>query len=94
MRFGLPLLPMMLLTHAVYAADIQTDQYQITFPDNDRVSYHGKWQARFPNGFPMGVGSGLSFIRRENLRNLIFAKSRHDKSHANVQRNYLFRGRV
>ncbi|QYM95671.1 esterase-like activity of phytase family protein [Dickeya ananatis] len=72
MRFGLPLLPMMLLTHAVYAADIQTDQYQITFPDNDRVSYHGKWQARFPNGFPMGVGSGLSFIRREGDK-LIFA---------------------
>ncbi|GAB7273748.1 esterase-like activity of phytase family protein [Dickeya ananatis] len=63
---------MMLLTHAVYAADIQTDQYQITFPDNDRVSYHGKWQARFPNGFPMGVGSGLSFIRREGDK-LIFA---------------------
>ncbi|MBP2836149.1 esterase-like activity of phytase family protein [Dickeya parazeae] len=71
MRFGLPLLPMMLLTHAVYAADIQTDQYQITFPDNDRVGYHGKWQARFPNGFPMGVGSGLSFIRREGDK-LIF----------------------
>lgn len=71
MRFGLPLLPMMLLTHAVYAADIQTEQYQITFPDNDRVSYHGKWQARFPNGFPMGVGSGLTFIRREGDK-LIF----------------------
>ncbi|NKI73429.1 esterase-like activity of phytase family protein [Dickeya sp. CFBP 2040] len=65
MRLCLPLLSMILLAHVVQAADIQTEQYQITFPDNDRVSYHGKWQARFPNGFPMGIGSGLSFIGRD-----------------------------
>lgn len=54
-----------MLAQVVQAAEIQTEQYQITFPDNDRVSYRGKWQARFPNGFPMGVGSGLSFIGRD-----------------------------
>ncbi|ACT06673.1 conserved hypothetical protein [Dickeya chrysanthemi Ech1591] len=65
MRLCLPLLSTLLLAHVVQAADIQTEQYQITFPDNDRVSYPGKWQTRFPNGFPMGVGSGLSFIGRD-----------------------------
>ncbi|WPD75804.1 esterase-like activity of phytase family protein [Dickeya fangzhongdai] len=65
MRLHLSFLPLLLLAQIVQAADIQTEQYQITFPDNDRVSYHGKWQTRFPSGFPMGVGSGLSFIGRD-----------------------------
>ncbi|MCA6999170.1 esterase-like activity of phytase family protein [Dickeya solani] len=65
MRLRLSFLPMLLLAQVVQAAEIQTEQYQITFPDNDRVSYRGKWQTRFPNGFPMGVGSGLSFIGRD-----------------------------
>ncbi|WP_042860034.1 esterase-like activity of phytase family protein [Dickeya sp. NCPPB 3274] len=65
MRLHLSFLPLLLMAQIVQAADIQTEQYQITFPDNDRVSYHGKWQTRFPNGFPMGVGSGLSFIGRD-----------------------------
>lgn len=54
MRLRLSFLPMLLLAQVVQAAEIQTEQYQITFPDNDRVSYRGKWQTRFPNGFPMG----------------------------------------
>ncbi|MFS2225760.1 esterase-like activity of phytase family protein [Pantoea sp. B65] len=54
------------------ADGIKTERYIVTFPQHDRVPYQGAFRAAFPQGFPLGVGSGLSFLKRENGK-LIFA---------------------
>ncbi|ACS85881.1 esterase-like activity of phytase family protein [Musicola paradisiaca] len=51
-------------TAAAPAADIHAEHYQIAFPNQDRVAYQGAWKTRFPTGFPMGIGSGLTFTGR------------------------------
>ncbi|GKX56510.1 hypothetical protein SOASR030_26220 [Leminorella grimontii] len=50
-------------------ADIQVSRYTVSFPKNDRVAYRG---SAFPDGLPVGVGSGLLFLHKEG-NDLIFA---------------------
>lgn len=54
------------------AAERHVDRYVVTFPQNDRVEYKGAYASAFPDGLPVGVGSGLQFIRKEGS-DLIFA---------------------
>ena len=49
----------------VLAADPNIDKYVVSFPDQDRVSYQGLYQSQFPEGIPMGIGSGLYFMGEE-----------------------------
>lgn len=49
----------------VLAADPNIDKYVVSFPDQDRVSYQGLYQSQFPEGIPMGIGSGLYFVGEE-----------------------------
>lgn len=58
-----------LLSHA---QDAQVDRYVVTFPQGDSVEYKGTYASAFPNGLPVGVGSGLQFVRKDG-NDLIFA---------------------
>ncbi|KHN52351.1 esterase-like activity of phytase family protein [Pectobacterium fontis] len=47
-------------------------RYVVTFPDNDRVAYQGKFAQNFPHGLPVGIGSGLYFTGKQG-DDLVFA---------------------
>ncbi len=57
---------------ASQAAEPQVDRYVVTFPQGDRVEYKGAYASAFTDGLPVGVGSGLQFVRKEG-KDLIFA---------------------
>ena len=48
------------------AASPQVERYIVSFPQGDRVAAHGASAAVFPDGLPVGVGSGLHFLGKEN----------------------------
>lgn len=54
------------------AAQSQVDRYVVSFPQGDRVAYNGASASAFPDGLPVGVGSGLYFLRKEGS-DLLFA---------------------
>ncbi|EGT4353924.1 esterase-like activity of phytase family protein [Cronobacter sakazakii] len=54
------------------AAAPQVERYVVTFPQEDHVVYSGNYASAFPDGLPVGVGSGLLFLRKEG-DDLIFA---------------------
>ncbi|URQ61671.1 esterase-like activity of phytase family protein [Pantoea alhagi] len=47
------------------AAQPQIERYVVSFPQGDRVAYQGASASAFPDGLPVGVGSGLHFLRKE-----------------------------
>lgn len=51
-----------LLSHA---ADVGVARYNVSFPGGDRVSYSGAFADHFPQGLPVGIGSGLVFNGQE-----------------------------
>ncbi|HCK01150.1 MAG TPA: hypothetical protein DHV72_14175 [Serratia grimesii] len=52
-----------LLSYA--AADVEVARYIVSFPGGERVSYQGAFAKNFPQGLPVGIGSGLVFNGRE-----------------------------
>lgn len=72
MRLSLLAISLFAAVSSAQAADIKTERYIVTFPQHDRVAYHGAFTQAFPQGFPVGVGSGLSFIKKEQGK-LVFA---------------------
>ncbi|ELY2741131.1 esterase-like activity of phytase family protein [Cronobacter turicensis] len=61
-----------LLPLCAAAAAPQVERYVVTFPQEDHVVYSGNYASAFPDGLPVGVGSGLLFLRKEG-DDLIFA---------------------
>lgn len=61
-----------LLPLASHAAEPHVDRYVVTFPQGDHVEYQGAYAANFPDGLPVGVGSGLQFVGKEG-ETLVFA---------------------
>ncbi len=55
-----------------HGAEPEVSRYVVTFPEGSRVPYAGAWSSAFPHGLPVGVGSGLQFVRKEG-NDLIFA---------------------
>ncbi|PKH26751.1 hypothetical protein CIG19_02865 [Enterobacterales bacterium CwR94] len=51
---------------ALAAQDITLQRYIVTFPQHQRVSYQGLFTQNFPQGFPVGIGSGITFTGMDN----------------------------
>lgn len=68
----LALLALSLFPLLSQAAEPLVNRYVVTFPQSDRVAYTGTYASQFPDGLPVGVGSGLQFLRKEG-NDLIFA---------------------
>ncbi|UQY45097.1 esterase-like activity of phytase family protein [Mixta hanseatica] len=58
----------------LYASAVQPqiERYVVAFPQGDRVALRRASVSEFPNGLPVGVGSGLHFLRKEG-GDLLFA---------------------
>ncbi|WP_174634419.1 esterase-like activity of phytase family protein [Yersinia thracica] len=52
-----------LLSYA--ATDVEVARYIVSFPGGEHVSYQGAFAKNFPQGLPVGIGSGLVFNGRE-----------------------------
>jgi len=50
---------------AAGATEIEVARYAVSFPAGERVSYAGAFTSNFPQGLPVGVGSGLVFNGRQ-----------------------------
>ncbi|WP_394516662.1 esterase-like activity of phytase family protein [Pantoea sp. SGAir0175] len=64
-RKTLPLILGCTLSLSTLAAQPQTERYSVTFPQGTRVSYSGAFASAFPEGLPVGIGSGLLFTGRQ-----------------------------
>ncbi len=51
-----------LIPSMVLAEDFQIEKYEINVPQKFHVPYSGKYADRFPDGFPIGIGSGMCYI--------------------------------
>lgn len=47
------------------AAQPQVEHYNVSFPEGTHVSYNGAFASAFPNGLPVGIGSGLLFTGKQ-----------------------------
>lgn len=47
------------------ATDVEVARYIVSFPGSEHVSYQGAFAKNFPQGLPVGIGSGLVFNGRE-----------------------------
>ncbi|RLM20817.1 esterase-like activity of phytase [Brenneria alni] len=61
----LSLLMVGLLPLSALASDENVTRYVVTFPAGEHVAYQGKFANNFPNGLPVGIGSGLHFIGKQ-----------------------------
>jgi hypothetical protein len=42
-----------------------TAAYVVSFPEGSHVNYSGAFASAFPNGLPVGIGSGLLFTGKQ-----------------------------
>ncbi|MEH2919574.1 esterase-like activity of phytase family protein [Samsonia erythrinae] len=60
-----------LLPFSAQAEGEKVKRYVVTFPAGEHVTYQGKFAGHFPNGLPVGIGSGLYFTGQQG-DNLMF----------------------
>ncbi|KHT36272.1 esterase-like activity of phytase family protein [Pectobacterium carotovorum] len=53
------------LPFSAQAEGEKVTRYVVTFPASDHVAYQGKFAKNFPNGLPVGIGSGLYFTGKQ-----------------------------
>jgi hypothetical protein len=53
------------LSFSGLAAQPQAEHYIVSFPEGTRVSYSGAFASTFPDGLPVGIGSGLLFTGKQ-----------------------------
>ena len=56
---------LILTAQAALAGDITVEKYDIEIPKNFNVPYTGAYAGRFPDGFTIGIGSGMTYIGRD-----------------------------
>lgn len=49
------------LSFSALAAQPTAERYVVSFPEGTHVNYAGAFASAFPNGLPVGIGSGLLF---------------------------------
>jgi hypothetical protein len=49
---------------AAVAADVTVEKYDIEIPKEFMVPYTGQYAAQFPDGFTIGIGSGMTYVGR------------------------------
>ncbi|HKI80484.1 MAG TPA: esterase-like activity of phytase family protein, partial [Pseudodesulfovibrio sp.] len=54
----------LLLAAPAWAADVTVEKYDIEIPKEFMVPYTGQYAAQFPDGFTIGVGSGMTYVGR------------------------------
>ncbi|MBV8041913.1 esterase-like activity of phytase family protein [Pluralibacter sp.] len=53
------------LSFSTLAAAPQAERYVVSFPQGSHVRYDGAFASAFPNGLPVGIGSGLLFTGKQ-----------------------------
>lgn len=48
------------------ANDVVIERYEVQFPNQQSIDYNGKFAEAFPEGLPIGIGSGLHFVSADN----------------------------
>lgn len=64
----LKLIPLALLTALslpTLAAEPTAERYVVSFPEGSHINYNGAFASAFPNGLPVGIGSGLLFTGKQ-----------------------------
>lgn len=65
------------LSFSALAAQPTAERYVVSFPEGTHVNYAGAFASAFPNGLPVGIGSGLLFTGNSSF------PSRHCCRHLN-----------
>jgi hypothetical protein len=53
------------LSSSALAAQPTAERYIVSFPEGTHVKYSGAFASAFPNGLPVGIGSGLLFTGKQ-----------------------------
>lgn len=53
------------LSFSALAAQPTAERYVVSFPEGTHVNYAGAFASTFPNGLPVGIGSGLLFTGKQ-----------------------------
>lgn len=53
------------LSFSALAAEPHAERYIVSFPEGSNIPYRGAFSSAFPNGLPVGIGSGLLFTGKE-----------------------------
>ncbi|HBL7467668.1 TPA: esterase-like activity of phytase family protein [Escherichia coli] len=53
------------LSFSALAAQPTAERYVVSFPEGTHVNYAGAFASAFPNGLPVGIGSGLLFTGKQ-----------------------------
>ena len=53
------------LSFSGLAAQPTAERYVVSFPEGAHVKYSGAFASAFPNGLPVGIGSGLLFTGKQ-----------------------------
>ena len=61
----IPVLVGCALSFSGTAAQPTAERYVVSFPEGSHVNYSGAFASAFPNGLPVGIGSGLLFTGKQ-----------------------------
>lgn len=61
----IPVLIGCVLSFSALAAQPTAERYVVSFPEGTHVNYTGAFASAFPNGLPVGIGSGLLFTGKQ-----------------------------
>lgn len=53
------------LSFSALAAEPTAERFVVSFPEGSHINYSGAFASAFPNGLPVGVGSGLLFTGKQ-----------------------------